>query len=299
MLRNLADELLQGAIDMHCHAYPEFSMEFPCRYTPDEHIQMMIDCGMGGVVLKSHVWPTMGLVSTLKRQFPDFTIVGSITLNDGVGGMAPWVVESAAKQNARVVWFPTWSAHNDIERGGISKLIGSYVPSFQDCIDQGGRRMTNDDGGVRKEVMSVLEVCRDYDMVTCTGHISPVESIAVARAAADIGLKKLILSHPDSGSVKATIEQMSEFSRYGGYIELCALGLTPIHHRITPSQLKNIVQMVSAEKCVMSTDYFFAWDSASPELMRSLISALLYVGVTAEAIRTINRETPQMLLNIK
>ena len=44
MLRNLADELLQGAIDMHCHAYPEFSMEFPCRYTPDEHIQMMIDC---------------------------------------------------------------------------------------------------------------------------------------------------------------------------------------------------------------------------------------------------------------
>ena len=159
--------------------------------------------------------------------------------------------------------------------------------------------MTNDDGGVRKEVMSVLEVCRDYDMVTCTGHISPVESIAVARAAADIGLKKLILSHPDSGSVKATIEQMSEFSRYGGYIELCALGLTPIHHRITPSQLKNIVQTVGAEKCVMSTDYFFAWDSASPELMRSLISALLYVGVTAEAIRTINRETPQMLLNIK
>lgn len=42
MLRNLADELLQGAIDMHCHAYPEFSMEFPCRYTPDEHIQMMM-----------------------------------------------------------------------------------------------------------------------------------------------------------------------------------------------------------------------------------------------------------------
>lgn len=49
MLRNLADELLQGAIDMHCHAYPEFSMEFPCRYTPDEHIQMMIDCGMGAL----------------------------------------------------------------------------------------------------------------------------------------------------------------------------------------------------------------------------------------------------------
>lgn len=293
-----ADELLRGAIDMHCHAYPEFSLDFPCRYTPEVHIQKMIDAGMGGVVLKSHVWPTMSIASILQESFPDFRIFSSITLNDGVGGMAPWVVESAAKQNAKVVWLPTWSAQNDIERGGISKLIASYVPTFQTYIQGGGNRITDEDGRVRKEVLDVIAICRDYDMLVCTGHISPAESIAVAKLSSDIGLKKLVLSHPDSGSVKANEEQINEFAKYGGYVELCALGLTPIHHRITPEQLGHTVRMIGAERCILSTDYFFAWDSGSPEMMRSLICALLHDGITMDEIRLMNNRIPHTLLSI-
>lgn len=295
---NLADELLHGAIDMHCHAYPEFSTEFPCRFTPEEHARMMEEAGMGGVVLKSHVWPTTALALTLQPKFENLKIIGSITLNDGVGGLTPWTVESAARQQARVVWLPTWSAENDVERGGISRLIGGYVPSFEVYARANGKRMTDDAGKVKTEVLETLAVCRDYDMVTCTGHISPEESLAIARAASDMGLKKLVLSHPDSGSVKATKEQILEFAALGGYVELCALGLTPIHHRITPAGLRDIVRSIGAEKCIMSTDYFFEWDSASPELMRSLISALLHADITVEEIRLMNKDLPKELLGI-
>ena len=48
-----------------------------------------------------------------------------------------------------------------------------------------------------------------------------------------------------------------------------------------------------------STDYFFEWDSPSPELMRSLISALLYAGISAEDIRRIVSVVPGKLLEIE
>lgn len=295
---NLSDELLQGAFDMHCHAYPEFSLEFPCRYSTAEHLSMMAAAGMGGVVLKSHCWPTMALVEQLKESFPDFHIFSSVTLNDGVGGVSPWVVESAAKQNAKFVWLPTWSSWHDITRGGISKTMAKYLPTFQQYIDQGGHHMLNEDGSVRKELLDVLAVCRDYDMVVSTGHISPTEAIAVAKSAADIGLKKVVLCHPDSNSVKASMEQIAEFTRWGGYVELCSMGLTPLHHRITPAEYGQMVEIAGPDHCILSTDYFFSWDAGSPEQLRGLINVLLHVGVSAEDIRTMASATPKYLLNI-
>lgn len=298
MQMNLSDELVQGAIDTHCHAYPEFSTEFPCRYTPEEHIALMVEKGMKGVVLKSHVWPTMALAELLRPKFPDFNIFSSITLNDGVGGMVPWAVESAAKQNAKMVWLPTWSAQNDIERGGISRTIAKYVPTFQQYIDQGGHRLVDEEGHVRREVLDVLAVCREYDLVVSTGHNSPQEALAVAKSAADMGFKKLVLCHPDSNSVKANMEQIAEFARLGGYVELCALGLTPMHYRITPAQFGEIVKLVGPDRCILSTDYFFAWDASSPEQLRALVNALLFAGISPEDIRMMATQTPSHLLGI-
>ena len=299
MPRNLADEILVGAFDMHAHAYPEFSLEFPCRYTPKEHVAMMVEAGMGGVILKSHVWPCISLVEQLKIDFPGFNVISSITLNEGVGGMEPYVVEMAAKQGAKMAWLPTWSAHNDLERGGISKQIAKYVPTFQKYIDGGGLRLLDESGKAIEKVRNVLEIARDYDMVVSTGHISPIEALGVAEAAKDIGFKKLILCHPDSNSVKANLEQIKTFAEMGFYVELCALGLTPMHYRVTPAELGDVVRTVGAEHCVMSTDYFFAFDSASPELLRSLINVLLNVGITEGELRVIARQVPMELLNIE
>ena len=293
-----ADELLRGAIDMHCHAYPEFSADFPCRYSPAEHIALMEQAGMGGVVLKSHFWPTVSLAEQLGTQFPDFPIVSSITLNDCVGGLSPWAVESAARQGARVVWFPTWSSRNDIRRGGISKTIAAYLPTFPAYLNGGGHTLTGEDGQICPQAKAVLEVCRDYDLTVCTGHISPEESLALARCAADMGFGKLVLSHPDSGSVQASLEQVGEFARLGGYIELCALGLTPIHHRISPSQMAQMARAAGGERCILSTDYFFAWDASSPEQLRGLLHALLYAGLEPEVLRAMVRDIPRALLGL-
>ncbi len=295
---NLADELLVGSIDMHCHAYPEFSNEFPNRYTTAEHIQKMVDAGMDGVVLKSHFWPVLQLTAELQRQFPNFNIIGSITLNDGVGGMSPWAVETAARLGAKVVWLYTWTSANDIAKGGISKTIANYIPSLNNYIFNGGKTLFDENGKICRNMLSILELCKQYDLVICTGHISVPESLALAEEAKKIGFKKLIFTHPDSGSVGATDDQIVRFAELGGFIELCALGLTPIHHRITPQRFGKIVHSVGAGRCIASTDYFFEWDSPSPELLRSLISALLYVDISSDEIKQITSYGPKELLGI-
>ena len=296
---NIADELLHGAFDMHCHAYPEFSLEFPNRYKTADHLKLMQEAGMGGVVLKSHFWPTVGIVDQIREQFSDMEIVSSITLNECTGGLNLWAVEAAAKQNAKVIWLPTWSAQNDIDKKGISKTIANYIPTLSIANNKGGYKMIDENGDVIPIIYELFALCRDYDLLVCTGHISPKESIVLAGIANDIGLKKFILSHPDSGSVGATNEQIGEMVNLGMYIEICALGITPIHYRITPQRLKEIITIAGPDRCVLSTDYFFEWASPAPEQMRLLISTLLHAGVTPYDINTMAKNVPRYLLNLE
>ena len=76
----LADELLRGAIDLHVHGYPEISLDVRTRVEDFEIASLAQESGMGGFVLKSHVWPTVGKVYYLKKKFPKLHIISSITL---------------------------------------------------------------------------------------------------------------------------------------------------------------------------------------------------------------------------
>ncbi len=295
---SVVDELLPGSIDMHCHAYPEFSLEFPNRFSNKENIRMMRDAGMAGVVLKSHLWPPIATAYTLAREFPGFAVIGSLTLNTGTGGLAPWAVESAARQGARVVWLPTWSARNDLRRGGISKQMTAYVPSLGAVREADGLSLLDENGAVLGVVREILALCKDYELMLCTGHISVEESLAVARLARQEGFSRLAFTHPDSHSIGAQREQVLAMAELGAHIEICALGLTPIFQRVTPQEFAEIIRAVGAERCFLSTDYFFEWCPPIPELMRLLMNALLHAGVSAGEIRTMSHEVPRFLLNL-
>jgi hypothetical protein len=92
---SLPDELIEGAVDLHLHSYPEISLSYKGRLTDDELASAAQNLQMGGFVIKSHVWPTMERAFGLQTRFPNLKILGSLTLNPNVGGLNPWAVESA------------------------------------------------------------------------------------------------------------------------------------------------------------------------------------------------------------
>jgi hypothetical protein len=61
-----ADRLLEGAIDLHCHGYPEISFDVKMRVEDLEAAQLAAQAKMKGFVLKSHMWPTVGRVYQMK-----------------------------------------------------------------------------------------------------------------------------------------------------------------------------------------------------------------------------------------
>jgi len=158
---------------MHYHGFPEITLDIKARLDDVQVLQLAKELEMRGIVIKSQMWPTMGRVYHLRQRVPDIECFASITLNSIVGGLSPWVVEAAARQGAKVVWFPTWNAAHKKGEGGFARMMKAWFPTMTfepglSCIDS-SRKVTPD-------VQAIIRLAKDMNLVLCTGHISPVEA---------------------------------------------------------------------------------------------------------------------------
>lgn len=287
------DPLLQGAIDMHYHGYPEFSLRVKSRLDDVGALKLAGDLGMRGIVIKSQLWPSMGRVYHLRQRVSGVDCFSSITLNSIAGGLSPWIVEAAARQGCKVVWLPTWSSTHMLGQGGFSQILKGWFPSMS---FEPGLCCTDSSGTLTAEVRSIIRVARDMELVLCTGHISPLESLAVAREAERIGFGRLILTHPLSGSVKAKEEEIKEMTKRGAYVEFCALDLFLGRNMdVIPAMINKL----GPRHCILSTDAFWEWVPPGPELLRTFVGRLLMVsGIDEECIRVMIQKNPTALLGL-
>jgi hypothetical protein len=221
------DPLLQGGIDMHYHGYPEITLGVRARLDDVAVLEMAKSMGMRAIVIKSQMWPTTGRTHLLNQLITGIEAFGSITLNSVVGGISPWVVEAAARQGAKVVWLPTWSSVHKLGLDGFSRFMKAWFPTIQ---FEPGLSCLNSSGRLTPEMKSIVALAKDMNLVLCTSHMAPTESLAVAEEAERIGFDRLVFTHPLSGSVGATLEQTKEMVKRGAYVELIALNIFYANH---------------------------------------------------------------------
>ncbi len=140
----------------------------------------------------------MGRAYHLKKQFQGIEIFPSITLNSIAGGFSAIAVESAAKQGARIVFMPTWSAANDLGREGFSAYLKKYLEAAVPLKKEDGLTLLDGRGRLKKEIWEMIEVVKRYQLVISTAHISPQESPVLAKESNQAGFWPLIFAHPDS-----------------------------------------------------------------------------------------------------
>ena len=231
---------------------------------------------MAGFVLKSHHYPTGPVAEILTRVYPGLTVVGAVSLNEEVGGLNVAAVEAAAKTGAHVVWMPTFSAnHYTMQqdgRTGIEIAVnGKLVP----------------------EAPAILEVARTHDMAVASGHVSPGEAILLFRAARDMGITRLIATHPTHWSTK---EELAEMASLGAYVEHTFLSCTPSRGRTTPAEVASLIRELGPERCVVTSD-FGQWMNPPPaEGMRMAIAELLNAGMSPEDVTTVVKTNPRSLV---
>lgn len=282
-----ADDLIAGAVDMHCH------------FAPDAHLERSVDCleaasearalGMAAIVLKSHDYQTAALAYAVEKATPGIRVFGGIALDPPVGGINPHAVEVMCRIGGKVVWMPTLSSENDHRKYGLP------TPGLS-ILDGDFHRAPR----VKPEVREILALAKEFDVVIESGHVSFTEILALLDAAADAGVDKVVVTHamePLAGP-RLDLPQMQEVAERGGYLEHCAMTCSGYLAEETPSAIAAAIREVGAAHCVLSTDYGQKKNIEPAPGLRQFLELLLGEGINRSDIDLMAKENPACLLSM-
>jgi len=150
----------------------------------------------------------------------------------------------------------------------------------------------------------ILGIIADNNLVLCTGHLSPHESLLLIEDAKRLGVKKIVVTHPFHAEISASLEQQEEMAKKGAYIEHCFSTYTPYYrilsgYQLDFSQYVASIKKVGAEHCIISSDLGQEANPPPVEGLRSFIFSLLMSGVTPKEIEYMVKINPAHLLGIK
>jgi hypothetical protein len=289
------ERLMNGAIDFHVHAGPDPFRER--RLDIVELAHQGKEMGMKAIVVKCHHLGTAPLVSLVNKMVPGFTLVGSLTLNGGVGGLSPEVVEVAAKAGAKVIWMPTYSSVVDF-RKAKKKQEESAHPATQRVTPQ-EISLINESNNLLPQVISILEIIKENDMVLGTGHISVEEIYAVTARARQMGVK-VTITHPLNtffGS-SLTQAQQKELVAMGAYLEQTFVTCLPDLGGMNPKTIVEHIKAVGEEHCILSTDFGQPSNPSPPEGFRMMVAYMLESGLSEKELQVLIKDNPSKLLGL-
>ncbi len=281
----MIDEVFKGSIDMHLHVAPDPA--WPRRFDTLECGRLVQESGMRAFVAKSYYYPTTTECLIVNKALEANVAIPSITIGySSTGGLegAPDVIEQHAKMGCKVIWFPAGDAAT------CYKLMWGKDRGI--CI-------LDENGNLKKEALDVLEICKQYGLVVCKGHMTFEETEALFMAAKDMGIEKLVNTHPLSDTWKLfTLEQNKRLAELGAYTEFVFNSLMPRLGSTDPADYVDLIHKMGAERCILGTDLAQAVDISPSEGTRFFIALLLQYGCTAEEIDWMARKNPVSLLDL-
>ncbi|MDP2972140.1 MAG: DUF6282 family protein [Deltaproteobacteria bacterium] len=296
---DIEDRLLEGAVELHAHAYPEFSLRMRGRVHEIEWAELARAAGMRAIVMKSQVFPTVERANLVRRVVSGIEVFGGITLNHPMGGLNPLAVEIAGELGGKVVWMPTWGSKNDLSKSQFYlNRMRAYVRTLNQAVPGPDSGIEILEGGKLKSVVKeIIQIARDHKMFISSGHISIQESLVLVEECTKQRVP-FTLAHPFSRSVGASIDDQKEVAKRGGYIEHCFITTMPMHQRLELSRIVEAIQEIGPSQTVLTTDAIQTWNPPPPELMRMYIASLLQLNIEEEAIRRMIQENPVKILGL-
>lgn len=290
---------LEGAYDLHVHSYPDL-MD---RVANDLELAAQArDAGMAGFVLKSHYAPTAERAWVVSRTAPGVQVIGSLVLNHFVGGLNPLAVEALGRVGGRVVFMPTSDAVNEaglLEEWdyGSRGELPPYLRIKKELSDRGRLpapiRLIDSDGELTSAALGVLDVIREYDLILATGHIGWDEMRVLIPRAFRIGVKRILVTHPESPSIDLTIEQQNYLVGHGAVIERCFAYLRG------PGAFERAAESVVStgiERNVLSSDLGASGGMYPSEGLLLFMSRMVDAGIAEGDVRRMVTDNPARLL---
>ena len=291
------DEMMEGAIDVHCHIDFEFSAKERKREPEFQWLPKAEAMGMRGVVLKSHWWPTVNVVPYILMSAQ--TKVGlwsSVALNITAGGPNPCVIEACAELGGKMVFLPTWSARNDVEIKGFSNRIKLYYKNHTQ-LENPNYYFLDDKGKLIPRGSEIIECCKAHDLTLGMGHVSWQESLAFIEAARNMGFNRIVINHAHSHIIAMPLDAMKQAADMGAFVEVCWNALAP--GRMDSPELVQQLRAVGLRQVIASTDYFRPYSPNPAELFRMFLGMLHEGGLSKEEVKQVACTNPARLMGLE
>jgi hypothetical protein len=283
-----ARELVRGAYDTHIHISPDVVKR---RVTDIRLAERFAELGLAGFGLKSHYTSTAERARVVSDAVPGVDTIGTITLNRAVGGLNAVAVEIAAREGARIVWFPTVSSENEQHevlaadpdgkvpvwvRFELELREAGVVPAPVPVVDGGGALVP--------EARDVLAVIARHDLVLATGHLARDEIFTLVDGAVEAGVKRIVVTHPEFPSQRLSIDDQLALADRGALMERAFT--TPYTGKCSWEQVFAASRAVGPARTVWSTDLGQVFNPPVEDGLAIMADRFLAAGFDDEEVRT-------------
>lgn len=285
-----ADELLRSVSDIHLHAAPDSKARLGNEL---EFARAARDAGYKSMLFKSNDFSCHDRAYLIRQELPGFEVFGSLCMNrvhgDKVNVFAAEKAVNTTGHLCRCIWMPTQDAvYQNIRYHGKKE----------------GIPVLDDKGQVLPEVVRVMEICAEANIIFATGHSSPEESIVLARKAREVGVRKCVVTHANSGIWKMTHDQIKQCIDLGAWVEYSYItnlwgpgtGL-PDFERMSDSEFAAFAR-IAPQRSIITTDLGQVGMPHPVEGMRRSIMALLKNGLTQKQVDFMVRANPARLVGL-
>jgi hypothetical protein len=292
-----ARELVRGGYDPHIHISPDVVER---RISDVQLAQRFKELGLAGFGLKSHYTSTAERARVVSEAVPGVHVLGAITLNRAVGGLNPMAVEIAAREGARIVWFPTVSSENE-QHEVLAADPNGKVPvwvKFELSIREAGITpepvpVVDGSGALLPETHAVLEVIARHDLVLATGHLARDEIFTLVDGAVEAGVKTIVVTHPEFPSQRISPEDQVKLADRGALMERAFT--TPHTGKCSWEQVFEATRAVGAERTVWSTDLGQVFNPPVEDGLALMADQFLAAGFSDEEVRAMAVENTRRI----
>jgi hypothetical protein len=290
------DALLEGAIDIHCHSGPAAMPRIL------DHHEAMLDAAalkFRAVLFKDHYYLGVAHSVILEKLVPDtgVRLFSGVALNNASGGINPYAVDHAIKIGGKIVWMPTLSAANHIDKS--STETKNFPTSAKKMLPAIPLTVLDANGKLTDDTKVILDLIAEGDIILAGGHLAAYEQLLMFDEAVRRGVKKMLVNHP-TYVIGCTDEDIRSLVSMGVYMEhsLCMF-IEGRASKWPATELARLIRLAGVDKTVLSSDLGLTGSPRPVEGFRTTVANLLDLQFSHDEIRTLVGDNAAKLLNLQ
>lgn len=283
-------DFLTGAVDLHVHSGPDAIDRIG---TSIDIARVAAAVGMQAIVLKDHLFPSYTKAVLTDQAVDGIRVFGGITMNGTSGGISVRPVAAALAGGARVVMFPTFDGLRYVQKKEPTTLQRQH--SFGQQVTP---ILAAEDGKLRPETEDVLRVVAEHpDAILSSGHLGPEETVPIMTRAAELGITKKVIEHPNSSDWWSE-DDYRRLIDVGTVFNMSYNPYQPIMGKRNFDELVELIGRVGATNCALITDGGQPYNPMPAITMHVMSEMLYFQGVPLDDIITMTKTRPASLLGL-